>query len=212
MAIILQLPLCLYELQGPVVYVDDCFLPQNVMLPVESQICIFSIHFSIPFHSPKPPKLSISLYINCKRASNIVFNYIFVSVVWFRFCSFSCGILPLPAATTTFRSYFVKLYVTGVYRRNEPHGQVKNDVDMVRVLLVRANSSKEAAVKGIHMEVNHRVSRWQDSVSCHVKVHMAIFELAEDKSTSVHGSIAKFKHPLLIYLLCNTAMILDPWT
>jgi hypothetical protein len=33
MVIILQLPLCLYELQGSVVYVDDRFLPQNVMLP-----------------------------------------------------------------------------------------------------------------------------------------------------------------------------------
>ena len=36
MAIILQLPLCLYELQGPVVCVDDCFLPQNVMLPLST--------------------------------------------------------------------------------------------------------------------------------------------------------------------------------
>jgi len=34
MAIILQFPLGLYELQGLVVYVDDCFLPQNVMLPL----------------------------------------------------------------------------------------------------------------------------------------------------------------------------------
>ena len=68
-------------------------------------------------------------------------------------------LLQLSAAAATFRSYFVKLYVTGVYRENEPHGQVRNDVDMVRVLLVRANSSKEAAVKGFHMEVNHRVLR-----------------------------------------------------
>ena len=34
MAIILQIPLFLYELQGSVVYVDDYFLPQNVMLPL----------------------------------------------------------------------------------------------------------------------------------------------------------------------------------
>ena len=33
MVIILQLPLCLYELQGFVVCVDDRFLPQNVTLP-----------------------------------------------------------------------------------------------------------------------------------------------------------------------------------
>ena len=33
MAIILQFPLGLYELQGSVVRVDDRFLPQNVMLP-----------------------------------------------------------------------------------------------------------------------------------------------------------------------------------
>ena len=36
MEIILQLPLCLYELQGPVVCVDDFFLPQNVMLDRKS--------------------------------------------------------------------------------------------------------------------------------------------------------------------------------
>jgi len=36
MAIILQLPLCLYELQRLVVYVDDRFLPQNVMLPLSA--------------------------------------------------------------------------------------------------------------------------------------------------------------------------------
>jgi hypothetical protein len=34
MAIVLQLPLCLYELQGSVVCVDDCFLSQNVMFPL----------------------------------------------------------------------------------------------------------------------------------------------------------------------------------
>ena len=38
MAIILKLPLCLYEPQGPVVYVDDCFLPQNVMLPFSTSL------------------------------------------------------------------------------------------------------------------------------------------------------------------------------
>ena len=36
MAIILQFPLGLYELQGSVVYVDDRFLPQNVMLPLSA--------------------------------------------------------------------------------------------------------------------------------------------------------------------------------
>jgi hypothetical protein len=34
MVIVLQLSLCLYELQGSVVCVDDCFLSQNVMLPL----------------------------------------------------------------------------------------------------------------------------------------------------------------------------------
>ena len=38
MEIILQLPLCLYGLQGPVVCVDDCFLPQNVMLPLSTSL------------------------------------------------------------------------------------------------------------------------------------------------------------------------------
>jgi len=32
MLIVLQLPLCMYGLQGSVVYVDDYFLPHNVML------------------------------------------------------------------------------------------------------------------------------------------------------------------------------------
>jgi len=34
MVIVLQLPLCLYELQGSVTCVDDYFLPHNVMLPL----------------------------------------------------------------------------------------------------------------------------------------------------------------------------------
>ena len=38
MAIILQLPLCLYELYGSVVYVDDFFLPQNLMLPLSTSL------------------------------------------------------------------------------------------------------------------------------------------------------------------------------
>ena len=38
MAIVLQLPLCLYKLQGSVVCVDDCLLPQNVMLPLSTSL------------------------------------------------------------------------------------------------------------------------------------------------------------------------------
>jgi hypothetical protein len=44
MAIILQLPLCLYELQGLVVCLGDRFLPQNVMLPL-----LESLHNGIHF-------------------------------------------------------------------------------------------------------------------------------------------------------------------
>jgi hypothetical protein len=44
MAIILQLPLCLYELQGSVVYVDDRLLSQNVMLSLPT-----SLHNGIHF-------------------------------------------------------------------------------------------------------------------------------------------------------------------
>ena len=77
----------------------------------------------------------------------------------------------------------MKLYVTGVYKKNEPHGQVRNDVDMVRVLLARENSSKEAAVKGVHMEVNCRSSMVIGLCSCHVKVQMAVSEL---RRTSRH--------------------------
>ena len=34
MVIILELPLCLYELQGSMFFVDDRFLPQNLILPL----------------------------------------------------------------------------------------------------------------------------------------------------------------------------------
>jgi hypothetical protein len=44
MAIVLQFPLCLYELQGSVVYVDDHFLSQNVMIPLPK-----SLHNGIHF-------------------------------------------------------------------------------------------------------------------------------------------------------------------
>ena len=44
MVIILQLPLCLYELQGSMVYVDDRFLSQNVILPLPT-----SLHNGIHF-------------------------------------------------------------------------------------------------------------------------------------------------------------------
>ena len=67
--------------------------------------------------------------------------------------------MPLSAAAATFRSHFVKVYVAGVFRKFEPHGQVRNDVDMDRVLLARANSLKEAVVKGGQVEVNRRVPR-----------------------------------------------------
>ena len=40
MAIILQLPLCLYELYRLVVYVDDRLLPQNVVLPLTAYLHI----------------------------------------------------------------------------------------------------------------------------------------------------------------------------
>ena len=73
----------------------------------------------------------------------------------------------------------MKVYVTGVLRKNEPNGQVRNDVDMDRVLLARENSPKEATVKGGQVEVNRRVPRWQDSVSRHVEIYMAVSNLQE---------------------------------
>jgi len=36
MEIILQLPLCLYEMEASMVYMYDCFFPQNVMLPLSA--------------------------------------------------------------------------------------------------------------------------------------------------------------------------------
>ena len=111
------------------------------------------------FHSPEPSKSSISLHINCKRAYKMVFNYVLCLLFDLDFFSFRCGILPLSAAAATFRSHFVKVYVGGVFRQIEPHGQVRNDVDMDHVLLARANSPKEAVVKGGQVEVNRRVPR-----------------------------------------------------
>ena len=87
--------------------------------------------------------------------------------------------MSLSAAAATFRSYFVKLYATGVYKGNEPHGQARNDKDMVRVLLVQVNSSRKAAVKAIHVEVNCGVLCRLDSVSWHRNIHTAVSKLAE---------------------------------
>ena len=89
----------------------------------------------------------------------MVFNYVLCLLFDLDFCSFSCEILPLSTTAATFRIHFVKVYVTGVFRKNEPHGQVRNDVDMDRVLLARANSPKEVAVKGGQVEVNRRVAQ-----------------------------------------------------
>ena len=119
--------------------------------------------------------------------------------------------MPLSAAAATFRSYFVELYATGVYKGNEPHGQARNDVDMVRVLLVQANSSKEATVKAVHVEVNYGVSCQSDSVSWQINIHTAVSKLAEVKSTSVQSSGVELKHPPSVDSLSNTAILLYPW-
>jgi hypothetical protein len=44
MVIVLQLPLCMYELQGSVVCVDDSFLSENVILSL-----LTSLHNGIHF-------------------------------------------------------------------------------------------------------------------------------------------------------------------
>jgi hypothetical protein len=46
MEIILQLPLCLYELQRLVISVDDCLLSQNVMFPLTTEL-YNGIHFLV---------------------------------------------------------------------------------------------------------------------------------------------------------------------
>ena len=89
----------------------------------------------------------------------MVFNYVLCLLFDLDFCSFSYGILPHSTTAATFRSHFVTVYVTGVFKQFEPHGQVRNDVDMDRVLLARENSPKEAVVKGGQVEVNRRVQR-----------------------------------------------------
>ena len=111
------------------------------------------------FHLPGPPKSSTSLHINHKRAFKVVFNYVLCLLFELDFCSLSCGILSLSAAAATFRSHFVKVYIAGVFRQIEPHGQVRNDMDMDRVLLAQSNSPKKAVVKGGQVVVNRRVPR-----------------------------------------------------
>ena len=73
----------------------------------------------------------------------------------------------------------MEINVTGVNEGNEPHGQARNDKDMVRVLLVQENSSRKAAVKAIHVEVNYGVLCRLDSVSWHINIHTAVSKLAE---------------------------------
>ena len=55
--------------------------------------------------------------------------------------------MSLSAASSTFRNFFVEVYVTSVYWRIQTHGQAAKDVDMERVPLVQPNSSQKAMVK-----------------------------------------------------------------
>ena len=89
----------------------------------------------------------------------MVFNYVLCLLFELDFFSLSCGILSLSAAAATFRSHFVKVYIAGVFRKIEPHGQVGNDMDMDQVLLAQSNSPKKAVVKGSQVVVNRRVPR-----------------------------------------------------
>ena len=88
----------------------------------------------------------------------MVFNYVLCLLFELYFFSLSCGILS-SAAAANFRSHFVKVYIAGVFRKIEPHGQVRNDMDMDRVLLAQSNSPKKAVVKGSQVVVNRRVPR-----------------------------------------------------
>ena len=46
MGVVLQFPLCLYELQRLVISVDDCILSQNVMFPLMTSL-YNGIHFLV---------------------------------------------------------------------------------------------------------------------------------------------------------------------
>jgi hypothetical protein len=46
MEVVLQFPLCLYELQRLVISVDDCMLSQNVMFPLMTSL-YNGIHFLV---------------------------------------------------------------------------------------------------------------------------------------------------------------------
>ena len=73
MVIVLQLYLCLYDLQGSMVCVDDRFLPRNVMLPL-----------SVSLHN------GIHLFVISGLLEDCVKQYLTVICHWMPFLSKNC--------------------------------------------------------------------------------------------------------------------------
>lgn len=92
------------------------------------------------------------LHIDSRSAFKWFSNYILVCAIWFRFFSLAmeCShFLPLTCNSTIL---FIILYVTGLGKRNEAHGQLKNVLRMNKVLSVYLNSWRKASVKGWSIE------------------------------------------------------------
>ena len=67
-------------------------------------------------------------------------NYVYDCCLIQIFVHSNCGNLSLSTASSSFRSHFVKDYVTGVQWRNRPHGQATSDMYMERVPSIQPNS------------------------------------------------------------------------
>ena len=87
------------------------------------------------FHLPGPPSCQHHCILSLKEHIKWFPNYVLCLLSELDFFSLSCGILSLFAASSTFHNLFVKVYIAGVFRKIDPHGQIGNDVGMDRVLL-----------------------------------------------------------------------------
>ena len=101
--------------------------------------------------------------------------------VWFRILVQSAAfpqltqgfpqLIPVSAANPGFRSCFIKRYVPGVLREEEPHGQVRGTKDMVCVPPDHPNQSSKPVVNEEATSINIGHWRWHGS-ACSVLEHV----------------------------------------
>lgn len=110
----------------------------------------------------------------------------------------SCRILSVSAASSTFRSLFVEVYLTGVYWRIRPHGQAANDVDMERVPLVQPNHSQKAMVKDSQSGGQPKSFAVAGLCFYHVKTCVANSSISGGVLTPVDCFVNQIQHPPLL--------------